>query len=103
MILRNLRVADRAISDRGGGYLGRERGRVSPEMPAKNKREKQNGGLTFTFTVWYNNRRSQSNFGLTPKEESRMKNVVAYIRVSTDGQTGEDKFGLDVQREKIEE
>ena len=32
-----------------------------------------------------------------------MKNVVAYIRVSTDGQTGEDKFGLDVQREQIEE
>lgn len=30
-----------------------------------------------------------------------MKNVVAYIRVSTDGQIGEDKFGLDVQREQI--
>ena len=27
-----------------------------------------------------------------------MKNVVGYIRVSTDGQCGEDKFGLDVQR-----
>ena len=25
-----------------------------------------------------------------------MKNVVAYIRVSTDNQCGEDKFGLDV-------
>lgn len=30
-----------------------------------------------------------------------MKNVVAYIRVSTDGQIGEDKFGLDAQREQI--
>jgi site-specific DNA recombinase len=30
-----------------------------------------------------------------------MKNVVAYIRVSTDGQCGDDKFGLDVQREQI--
>ena len=30
-----------------------------------------------------------------------MKNVVAYIRVSTDGQVGEDKFGLDAQREQI--
>lgn len=30
-----------------------------------------------------------------------MKNVVAYIRVSTDGQCGEDKFGLDAQREQI--
>ncbi len=32
-----------------------------------------------------------------------MKNVVAYIRVSTDNQCGEDKFGLDVQRETIQE
>lgn len=32
-----------------------------------------------------------------------MKNVVAYIRVSTDGQIGEDKFGMDVQREQIED
>ena len=32
-----------------------------------------------------------------------MKNVVAYIRVSTDGQCGDDKFGLDVQREQITE
>lgn len=32
-----------------------------------------------------------------------MKNVVAYIRVSTDGQVGEDKFGLDVQRQQIED
>jgi site-specific DNA recombinase len=32
-----------------------------------------------------------------------MKNVVAYIRVSTDGQCGEDKFGLEVQREQITE
>lgn len=30
-----------------------------------------------------------------------MKNVVAYIRVSTDGQVGEDKFGLEAQREQI--
>lgn len=30
-----------------------------------------------------------------------MKNVVAYIRVSTDGQVGDDKFGLEVQREQI--
>ena len=30
-----------------------------------------------------------------------MKNVVAYIRVSTDGQLGEDKFGLDAQKEQI--
>ena len=32
-----------------------------------------------------------------------MKNVVAYIRVSTDGQTGEDKFGLEAQIEMIDE
>lgn len=32
-----------------------------------------------------------------------MKNVVAYIRVSTDGQCGDDKFGLEVQREQITE
>ena len=32
-----------------------------------------------------------------------MKNVVAYIRVSTDGQIGEDKFGLEAQREQIVE
>ena len=32
-----------------------------------------------------------------------MKNVVAYIRVSTDNQCGDDKFGLDVQRETIQE
>lgn len=30
-----------------------------------------------------------------------MKNVVAYIRVSTDGQIGEDKFGLEAQKEQI--
>lgn len=29
--------------------------------------------------------------------------VIAYIRVSTDGQVGDDKFGLDSQRETIEE
>ena len=29
-------------------------------------------------------------------------NVIGYIRVSTDGQCGDDKFGLDVQREQIE-
>lgn len=32
-----------------------------------------------------------------------MKNVVAYIRVSTDGQTGEDKFGLEAQKQQIVE
>lgn len=30
-----------------------------------------------------------------------MKNVVAYIRVSTDGQVGEDKFGIDSQKSII--
>ena len=30
-------------------------------------------------------------------------NVASYIRVSTDGQCGEDKFGLEVQRDKIME
>ena len=30
-------------------------------------------------------------------------NVIGYIRVSTDGQCGEDKFGLEVQEEKIKE
>lgn len=30
-------------------------------------------------------------------------NVVAYIRVSTDGQCGDDKFGLDVQKKTINE
>lgn len=30
-----------------------------------------------------------------------MKNVVGYIRVSTDGQVGEDKFGLEVQQQQI--
>lgn len=32
-----------------------------------------------------------------------MNNVIAYIRVSTDGQVGDEKFGLDVQREQISE
>lgn len=32
-----------------------------------------------------------------------MKNVVAYCRVSTDGQVGEDRFGIEVQREQITE
>lgn len=32
-----------------------------------------------------------------------MKNVIAYIRVSTDGQCGNDKFGLDVQKKTISE
>ena len=32
-----------------------------------------------------------------------MKNVIGYIRVSTDGQCGDDKYGLDVQREQIVE
>ena len=30
-------------------------------------------------------------------------NVIAYIRVSTDGQIGEDKFGLDAQKQQITE
>lgn len=32
-----------------------------------------------------------------------MKRVVGYIRVSTDGQCGDDKFGLDVQRASIQD
>lgn len=32
-----------------------------------------------------------------------MKNVIAYTRVSTDGQVGDDKFGLEAQREQIKE
>lgn len=32
-----------------------------------------------------------------------MENVVAYCRVSTDGQTGEDKFGIDSQKKLIME
>lgn len=32
-----------------------------------------------------------------------IKNVVAYTRVSTDGQVGEDKFGLEAQKRQIEE
>ena len=31
-----------------------------------------------------------------------MKNVLAYLRVSTNGQVGDDKYGLDVQRKDIE-
>lgn len=30
-----------------------------------------------------------------------MRNVVAYVRVSTDGQVGEDKFGIEAQKEQI--
>ena len=30
-----------------------------------------------------------------------MKNVIAYVRVSTDGQVGEDKFGIDSQKNLI--
>ena len=30
-----------------------------------------------------------------------MQNVVAYCRVSTDGQTGDDKFGIDAQKEIV--
>lgn len=30
-----------------------------------------------------------------------MKNVIAYVRVSTDGQTGEDKFGIEAQKGQI--
>jgi len=32
-----------------------------------------------------------------------MVNVIGYIRVSTDGQTGDDKFGLEVQEAQIKE
>lgn len=32
-----------------------------------------------------------------------MKNVIGYLRVSTDGQCGEERFGLDVQRQSIEQ
>ena len=32
-----------------------------------------------------------------------MKNVIGYIRVSTDGQVGEDKFGMEAQRQEIEQ
>lgn len=32
-----------------------------------------------------------------------MINVIGYIRVSTEGQVGEDKFGLEVQKQQIEE
>lgn len=32
-----------------------------------------------------------------------MKSVIGYLRVSTDGQVGDDKFGLEAQREQIEE
>lgn len=32
-----------------------------------------------------------------------MKNVIGYMRVSTDGQCGDDKFGLEVQRKQIKE
>ena len=32
-----------------------------------------------------------------------MKNVIGYIRVSTDGQCGEDRFGLDVQKAQIKD
>jgi DNA invertase Pin-like site-specific DNA recombinase len=30
-----------------------------------------------------------------------MKKAVGYCRVSTDGQVGEDKFGIDSQKEQI--
>ena len=30
-----------------------------------------------------------------------MKNVAAYIRVSTQGQVGEDSYGLDVQKKDV--
>lgn len=37
------------------------------------------------------------------RRNKKMKSVIGYIRVSTDGQAKDDKFGLDVQREQIEE
>lgn len=36
-------------------------------------------------------------------EGREVQNVVAYTRVSTDGQVGEDKFGLEAQRQQIED
>ena len=30
-----------------------------------------------------------------------MKNAIGYCRVSTDGQVGDDRFGLDSQKEQI--
>ena len=36
------------------------------------------------------------------KEKERpVKNVIAYVRVSTDAQAGEDRFGVEAQREQI--
>jgi len=35
------------------------------------------------------------------KEAHNMKNVAAYCRVSTDGQVGEDKFGIESQKQQI--
>ena len=39
----------------------------------------------------------------TNYKTSDIKNVVAYVRVSTDGQLGDDKFGLDAQKKQIED
>ena len=36
-------------------------------------------------------------------EGREVNNVVAYTRVSTDGQVGDDKFGLEAQRQQIED
>ena len=36
-------------------------------------------------------------------EVINMKRAVAYCRVSTDGQVGDDKFGIESQREQIKE
>lgn len=35
------------------------------------------------------------------KNVSKFKNAIGYIRVSTEGQAGDDKYGIDAQREKI--
>ena len=37
------------------------------------------------------------------KELLKMTKVVAYVRVSTDGQIGEDKFGIESQKRMITE
>ena len=39
--------------------------------------------------------------GSERKDEVALENVVAYCRVSTDGQTGEDKFGIESQKEIV--
>ena len=45
----------------------------------------------------------KKNENSTVGSEPTIRNVVAYCRVSTDGQVGEDKFGLDEQERAIKE